>query len=129
MTPGVGVAAGLQALLGGAVKRLDEGKPTKDPAGVSPDVKPLLPENTVLPRLKRAADAINEAIDNDSDESAVRSAMSRMFWKYVESEEANALAGAASLLKGKAPVAAAALGLTGIAATVPPTRSFGNGCL
>jgi hypothetical protein len=124
MDTGMGVPAGLLALFNKAAARLRAHQPTRDPAGVSPNLKLLLPPEIVLPRLEKAAAGLSEAISNDADEEAARKALAGVYWRYLDDDLSRA---ASSLSAGKA-LSAGALGLTGIAATVPPTRSFGGEC-
>ena len=57
---------------------------TPDPAGVSPPIKTLIDRHTAVRRLRRAGELVREALDNDSDECAVRAALSKVFPTYVE---------------------------------------------
>ena len=122
---GMGLDEGLHALLDGAAERLAAHKSTPDPAGVSADLKLLLPEDSVQRRLRHAADALAAAIEIDGDEDAVRSALADLFWKYIADPGVSELAHAASALSQRKPISAAALGLNSVGTIIPPTRSFG----
>jgi len=50
---------------------LEQGR-TKDPAGVSDDIKLLLPKQSVLRRLSSAADRLEQALENEDDEATVK---------------------------------------------------------
>lgn len=127
MEPGMGLAEALYALLDGAARRLAAHRSTPDPLGVSADLKLLLPANRVQARLRQAADALAVAIEADGDDDdKVRSALADMFWKYIDALDDSELEGAASALSLRKPMSTAALGLRGLAATIPPTRSFGG---
>ena len=52
---------------------------TPDPAGVSPPIKTLIDRPKAARRLERAGSLVREALDNDDDECAVRSALSKVF--------------------------------------------------
>lgn len=126
MEPGMGIPAGLHALFEGAANRLESRQATPDPAGVSANLKLLLPADKVRPRLRKAADAVAEAMSNEGDEQKVRAALAKIFWKYIDNPASEGLATAAGALSNRLPVTTAALGLSGVAATIPPTRSFGG---
>lgn len=126
MTSGMGLEGGLHAVLDGAAKRLAAHQSTPDPAGVSCDLKLLLPAETVERRLRQAADAVANAIDADGDVIKVRSALADVFWKYVDDPNGSELADAANVLSERKPVSTTALGLSGVSAVIPPTRSFGE---
>lgn len=124
--PGMGVPVGLHSLFIGAASRVEAHQATPDPLGVSANLKLLRPADDVKRRLRKAADALAEALDNDADEGVVYAALNRVFWNYVDAERSRGLAAAAQSLSRREPLDAAALGLTGITATIPPTRSFGG---
>lgn len=123
---GMGVPVGLHALFSGAASRLESHQATPDPLGVSANLKLLCPADDVKRRLRKAADALADALENDTDESDVHAALNRVFWKYVDAEKSRGLAAAAQSLSRRQPIAAAALGLTGVTAVIPPTRSYGG---
>ena len=124
--PGMGVAKGLRALFHGAANRLESHQATPDPLGVSANLKLLRPADDVRQRLRKAADALGESLDNDADDRTVRAALNRVFWNYVDEPKSHVLAAAATSLSHRKPVAAATLGLSSITATIPPTRSYGG---
>jgi hypothetical protein len=123
---GVGVPAALHMVLDRAATRISRGYGTPDPAGVSAPLKLLLGREVVASRLRKAADAVAEAIEHDTDEVAVQAALSRVFWKYIDDPNGGGLAGAADLLRQRRPVSTRALGLGGAAALVVPTRAYGG---
>ncbi|WP_205326637.1 hypothetical protein [Glycomyces sp. YM15] len=124
--PGMGVADGLQTFFAKAAGRLKAHQATPDPAGVSANLKLLLPANNVQRRLQKAAEALEEALLADGDEDAVAAALGRIFWKYVDSPKTNQLAAAVQLLSSRSAVPAAVLGVSGPAVLIPPTRSYGD---
>lgn len=123
---GTGVPQALYAVFDRAASRISRGAATRDPAGVSAPLKLLLDRATVAARLRKAADALAEALANDADEPAVRAGLHRVFWKYIDDPNSSALAGAAGLLQQRRPVSTTALGLAGPAALVVPTRAYGG---
>jgi hypothetical protein len=123
--PGMGVATALAAVLAKAAARVEAGRATPDPAEVSPNVKLLVPRSTAARRLRTAADAIAEALEHDDDRDAVLSALSRVFYKYIDDPAPAGLAGKAAALRRNVPVPTAALGLGGPPALVRPTRAYG----
>ncbi len=126
MEPGMGIPAGLHALFEGAANRLESPQATPDPVGASANLKLLLPADKVRPRLRKAADAVAKAMGNEGDEQKVRAALAQIFWKYIDAPASEGLAAAAGALSHGLPVTTAVLGLSGVAATIPPTRSFGG---
>lgn len=126
MEPGMGVPAGLHALFEGAASRLEAGRSTPDPVGVSANLKLLLPADKVRPRLRKAADAIAESLANEGDDQAVRASLAKIFWKYIEVPASASLAAAAGTLWAKTPMTTTTLGLSTVSAIVPPTRAFGG---
>lgn len=123
---GLGVPAALHTVFDRAATRISRGYATPDPAGVSAPLKLLLDRDVVARRLRKAADAVGEAIENDTDEVAVRAALHRAFWKYIDDPNGGALAGAADLLRQRRPVPTTSLGLGGASALVVPTRAYGG---
>ncbi|GAA3346628.1 hypothetical protein GCM10020358_58350 [Amorphoplanes nipponensis] len=124
--PGVGVARALHTLFDRAATRIERGQATPDPAGVSAPLKLLLDRATVATRLRRAADALGDALARDDDPVAVQAALHRVFWKYVDDPHDNRLAQAAAVLRPRQPVSTTALGITGPAAMVATTRAYGG---
>jgi hypothetical protein len=129
VVPGVGVAQALHTLFDRAASRISRGDATHDPAGVSAPMRLMLDRATVAARLRKAADALAEALANDADEASVRAALNRVFWKYIDDPASSALASAAGLLRQRQPISTTALGLAGPAALVVPTRAYGGGSL
>lgn len=125
--PGMGIASALSTVLSEALARVEAGKATTDPAGVSPNVKLLVSRSTATKRLQTAADALTEALDHDDDRDLVQSALSRAFYNYVEDPLPSGLAGKVAALRRNVPIATATLGLGGPSAFVRSTRAFGVG--
>lgn len=126
MEPGMGIPAGLHALFEGAARRLESHGATPDPARVSGNLKLLLPAHKVAPRLRKAADAVAEAMANEDDGQKVRTALAKILWLYIDVPASKELADAAGALSHRMPVTTTALGISGVAAMIPPTRSFGK---
>ncbi|MCD0443955.1 hypothetical protein LO763_10000 [Glycomyces sp. A-F 0318] len=126
--PGMGVPEGLRALFAKSAQRLKAHQATPDPAGVSANLRLLLPADRVQRRLQKAADALGEALLAEGDEQEVAAALARAFPKYVDDPKSKQLAAAVQLLAGRSAVPASALGVAGPAVLVPPTRSFGGTC-
>jgi hypothetical protein len=122
VTPGMGIATGLQALFHGAASRLRDDQPTPDPAGVSDNLKPLLARDTVLTRLANAESGITKALEHDGDRETVRQALATVYWKYLPDE----LSAAADTIAQRQPLPASRLGIQGISAFANPTRSWGS---
>jgi hypothetical protein len=99
---------------------------TADPAGVSAPIKLLIDRNTAVSRLQKAAGGLTEALDNDTDEAAVRAALAKVFWKYVD-EPNSQLASVVAAMQERKPVTTAALGLAGPSVAVAPARAYGSG--
>lgn len=72
--------------------------PTKDPAGVSPDINLLLDQETVVTRLEKAAANLEEALLHDDDPEAVAELLGRVFYDYAEVDE-HSKAGFARVLR------------------------------
>ncbi|PRB42989.1 hypothetical protein CQ020_05700 [Arthrobacter sp. MYb23] len=126
VNPGMGVAVGLHSLFSGAASMLESHQATPDPLGVSANLKLLRPVDDVRRRLRKAADGLAAALENDTSATEVRAALNRVFWNYVDAEESRGLAAAAQSLARRQPVAAATLGLIGSTAVIPATRSYGE---
>jgi hypothetical protein len=122
---GMGMATALKTVLSKAEARVDAGIGTRDPAGVSPNVQLLVPRATAVRRLRTAATAVTEALDHDDDVEAVQSALSRMFFNYLDDPLADQRTRTVAALRRNIPVTTATLGLAGAAAVVRPTRAFG----
>ena len=123
--PGMGMPTALSTVLTEAAGRVDAGKATPDPAGVSPNVKLLVSRNVAARRLHTAAEAIAEAIDHDDDRNAVLSALSRMYYNYIDDPTSDGLAGKVAALR-RGSVTTATLGISGQSTLVRPTRAFGD---
>ncbi|MBE8519418.1 hypothetical protein ILP97_18215 [Amycolatopsis sp. H6(2020)] len=123
--PGMGMATALSAVLTKAAARVESGRATVDPADVSPNVKLLVSRNVAAKRLRTAADGLAEALAHDDDREAVLTALSKVFYNYVENPAPRGLAGKVAALRRNVPVATATLGLGGPSTLVRPTRAFG----
>jgi hypothetical protein len=130
ITEGMSVASGLAEFFSYAAKDLSH-QLTPDPADVSPPIKLLLDRDVVVSRLDRASKRIEEALGRDDDEAAVREALSKLYWKYVQppAESASKVAFANILRGGNAGVGISRGLVIGATNTVPlkTTRSFGSG--
>ena len=103
---------------------------TPDPAGVSKPIRPLKDRDTVVARLKNAAELMEEALENDTDNRKVQEAMASLYWKYVDppvgSDSKAAFAAALRREKPALGVSAGALSLGNSGATsLKSTRSYG----
>jgi hypothetical protein len=123
--PGQGVAKGLRTLFDEAAARLEANNPTKDPAGVSPNLKLLIAGTTMATRLRKAADGMATAIESDDDDE-IREALSLVFSKYITAPSTSSLKAAANLLRSNARVAAPALGVAVAATTGAAYRAYGG---
>jgi hypothetical protein len=100
---------------------------TKDPAGVSEDIKLLLPKQTVLRRLASAADRLEQALDDETDEAKVKDLLAGAYPHYVEPPAQSKSAMAAALREGNQGVGASKTGLViGGGAALKTTRSYGK---
>ena len=123
---GTSDADSLLAVLSETASRLASGKATKDPAGVSRNLKLMLSRETALDYVTKARDRLDDALSNDSDKEKVATAMSRLFRKHVDAPKSDSQARAINALRLGAPVGAAVVGLSASSASVPTTRSFGG---
>lgn len=57
---------------------------TPDPAGVSKPIKLLIDRDTMVGRLDRAAELMDDALDSDDDKTKAQEAMANLYWKYVD---------------------------------------------
>ncbi len=130
ITEGMGVATGLAAFFTYAAKDLKQ-RLTPDPAGVSPPIKLLIDRNVVVSRLDQASKCMEEAFGHEDDETAVREALSKLYWKYVQPPAGSTSKVAfANILRGGNAGVGISHGLAiGTTNTVPlkTTRAFGSG--
>jgi hypothetical protein len=63
--------------------------PTPDPADVSPPIKLLLDSAIVVTRLNEASKLMQDALEHDDDENAVREALASLFPDYVDAPSAS----------------------------------------
>lgn len=85
--PGQGLAKALLAFFEHGASSLAIRR-TQDPAGVSGPIKLLKPKDVVVSKFVNGRDAVQEALDNDDDEDAVRDALRRVFPKVMTAAEA-----------------------------------------
>ncbi|MGW6742506.1 hypothetical protein ACWGDX_17590 [Streptomyces sp. NPDC055025] len=123
--PGMGMATALSAVLTRAARRVDSGNATVDPAGVSPNVRLLVPRDIASRRLHTAATGLEEALAHDDDRDAVLSALSRVFYKYIDDPSSRSLAQKIAVLRQPSAVSSTLLGLGGSPALIPAVRSYG----
>ncbi|MET9221327.1 hypothetical protein ABZX65_21475 [Streptomyces sp. NPDC003300] len=125
--PGMGVAVAVTTVLNEAANRVRSGAATQDPAEVSPNVRLLIDRTRAERRLRIAAEAMTDALEQDDDRDAVKAALYRVFGRggYVK-EPPPTLAPKATLLRGTGIVTTTALGLSGVARSLPATRAYGE---
>ncbi|MHC3449537.1 nucleotidyltransferase family protein [Streptomyces prasinus] len=124
--PGMGMATALSTVLTKAARRVDSGNATVDPAGVSPNVRLFVPRDTASRRLHTAAAGLDEALAHDDDRDAVLSALSRVFYKYIDDPSSRSLAQKIGALRQPGPVSSGLLGLSGPPVAIPAVRSYGT---
>lgn len=122
----LGLPEAFATFFAGAAGSLRRGN-TADPAGISPPIKLRLSREVTIGRLEKAGDAVNQALENDSDIAAVRTSLATVFWDYIEDAEVTPLATALRALRPHTPVTTTSLGLAGAAALVKPARAYGAG--
>lgn len=120
--PGMGLATAFGTVLAKASARVEAGTATPDPARVSGSVKLLVGRAIAGRRLRTAADAVAEALEHDDDPEVVRSALSRVFYRYLDGPAPRT--GRSATAGGR--VTTAMPGLRGPAAVVPGTRAHGE---
>jgi hypothetical protein len=123
VTGGENLADALAGYFAHAAQQVAEGD-TRDPAGVSKDIPLLIPRDDAVARLNRAAEALADALAHDDDETEVRSALARVYWKYVDDPAAPSLGATVTKLHS-APITTSLLGLAGPVLQVRPTRAYG----
>ncbi|MFF3565737.1 hypothetical protein ACFYXS_37490 [Streptomyces sp. NPDC002574] len=123
--PGMGMAVALHTVLSEAARRVEAGGATRDPAGVSPNVKLLVDRTTAARRLRTAANGLAQALEHDGDLKAVLAALSSVYYRYIDAPGSGGLAATVAAMRRSSPVTTAALGLGGAAAMVRPTRAYG----
>jgi hypothetical protein len=128
VTIGMSAAIALHAVFDGAATFLATGSNTPDPAEVSKPLKLMkgVTREIAVQRLQAAATAMSDALEHDEDETAVRSALHRVFRDYVDAPATDKLAAAVAALRPGQPVSTVTLGLTGPAVAVPATRAYGG---
>jgi len=126
ITGGQNLANALATFFSHAVDAVAAGD-TEDPAHVSSSIKLLIPREDAVRRLRRAAASLDEALAHDDDEDAVRAALAKVFWDYVDDPASEPFTAAVAALRSRRPVTTGTLGLVGPAVAVPPTRAYGGG--
>jgi hypothetical protein len=125
------VGDALQELFTYGAKELAAGE-TDDPAGVSGAIRLLVDRTEVVARLEHAADLMTRAMDAGDDDQAARSALSQLFWDYVDAPKSGASSKAAladALRRGETMSVGAkglAIGSTAEAQQLKRTRPYGD---
>jgi len=130
ITERMGVTTGLAEFFTYAAQDLKQ-RLTPDPANVSPPIKILIDRKSVILRLEQASKRMEEALTHDDDETAVREALSSMYWEYVQPPAGSTSKAAfANILRsGNAGVGISGGLIMATPSTVPlkTTRAFGSG--
>lgn len=124
VTGGENLADALAGYFAHAAQQIAEGD-TRDPAGVSKDVPLLISRDVAVARLERAAAELADALADDDDETAVRSALAKVYWKYVDDPVAPSLGTTVTGLQSP-PITTSMLGLAGPTLPVRATRAYGG---
>jgi hypothetical protein len=126
----MGVARGLAELFTYAAKDLKQ-RLTPDPAHVSPPIKVLIDRNSVVLRLEQASKRMAEALAHDDDETAVREALSSIYWEYVQPPAGSTSKAAFSHIlrsgNGRVSIAGGVIVATPSTAPLKTTRAYGSG--
>lgn len=122
--PGCSVAAALLEVFEQTSARMDKRQSTKDPAGVSANLRLLGSWDAAERRTRLAARDLREALEHDRDltDSASKAALAKTFHTYLP--QFDNLAATIGLLRPRTPVSTSGLGL-GASALVRPTRAYG----
>lgn len=105
---------------------------TKDPAGVSDQIRLLIEKDAVLKRLRTAADLLVAAVEAGDDKAAAQTVLADVFFDYVKAPAgAASKAGVAQALRaGDTGVGIGAGGVisigTGLGRAVKTTRAYGE---
>jgi hypothetical protein len=128
VTIGMSLATALHAVFDGAATFLAAGCNTPDPAGVSQPLKLMkgVAREVAVQRMRAAATEMSDALEHDDDETAVQSALHRVFRDYIDAPVTDKLAGAVAALRPGRPVSTVTLGLAPSVAAVPATRAYGG---
>lgn len=126
--PGMSVAAALHAVFDGAAIFLATSCNTPDPAGVSSPLKLMkgVSRDVAVQRLRAAATAMADALENDDDEKVVQSALHRVFRDYINALPEDTLASVVGALRPGLAVSTLTVGLPGPAVAIPSTRAYGG---
>jgi len=98
---------------------------TKDPADVSDPIKLLKPRDKVVERLRKAADLMREAMENEDDAHLVQTNMSKVFRDYIDPPADSASSTAAAFREGAVGASKGGL-VVGGGSTMKNTRSYGQ---
>jgi hypothetical protein len=132
ITERMGVATGLAEFFTYAAQDLKQ-RLTPDPANVSPPIEVLIDRSNVILRLEHASKRMEEVLTHDNDETAVREALSSVYWEYVQTPAGSTSKAAfADILRsGNAGVGISGGLIKAMPSTVPfkTTRAFGRGHL
>lgn len=130
VTEDMDLAAGVFEFFNYAAVEIARGN-TPDPAEVSKPIKLKVDRAVMVTRLQAAAAGLQDALDHDDDEDAVRTALADVFWQYLDPPlgVSSKAAMARALRPGNAGVTMGVAGLSvgGSGATFKTTRSFGDG--
>ncbi len=125
VVPGRNAAGALLDVFEAIAKRMDARSATKDPAGVSANIRLLGSWDQAERRARLAAGYLRSALDHDgdSDEGGSRDALARLYWQHLE--QADGLAATIGRLRTGHPVPTSVLGLGGGVGLVSATRAYG----
>jgi len=120
---GQGTAKALLTVFEKTAARTAKHEATKDPAGVSANIKLLGDWNAARLRMEAAAHNLRDALEHDDDETVVRKALAKLFHKYIDAPDE--LSSLVTVLQSRTTVVTSALGLGG-AGLVVATRAYGH---
>ncbi len=120
---GQGVPMALLTVFEKTAVRTAKHEATKDPAGVSANIKLLGDWNAARLRMDAAARNLRDALEHDDDQIVVHKALANLFHKYIEAPDE--LSSLITALQPRITVGTSALGLGG-AGLVVATRAYGH---
>ena len=118
ITKGMGLVNAVHTVFEQASRRLQGGEPTKDPSGVSSDLKPLITHDDAERRLRLAASKLGKAVNDPDNIEVVQQALESLFPKTM-SEASSGFFSATSRIRTTSQ-----LGFAGASLTIPKTRSW-----
>lgn len=124
--PGMSVSAGMLAVFERAASRLRSHQPTLDPAHVSGSIRLLLSSEIVETRLRKAGEALRQALEHDNDVATVQAALTRLFPDYADTLASDVLASAVEPLRSGRLITTVSVGLAGAPVALAPTRAYGD---